>query len=386
MMRQERALLRLSAHGFRARLKISLVIVLGTACMTVALLPILALAEGLKLSFIASGHDDRVLVMAGSVSQRWAGSRQSASRLPVQMARIAEAAPMLAGPQSVDAEILAGVAPIKTSGEKGTARLRGLGLHGLALLPELQLVAGRAFHPGRREVMAGALAAAKFPGLRLGHAVVLAGAAWTVTGIYRSGTQLDGDLLTGAGDLKSILKRGDDNLLLVHLTRPEDFAAFKNWLAARAGMPLLIQPERDYYRDYWRAVPNTPFVVAYALGILFGGGALAGTLQATLAAAEGRAREIALLRAIGFGGRAVALSVLLEALLLGVIGAVLGTAAVWLWLDGYVYDAQGVFQITVNLHMLLIAVGWALVVAGAGAMPPVLRLARMTAAEALAAV
>lgn len=379
------ALLRLSARGLRRRLKISLVIVLGTACMTVALLPILALAEGLHLSFINSGHNDRVLVMAGSVAGRWPGDRQGASRLPAGLARIAQAAPMLAGPASLDAQVETGVRPIKKSGERGTARLRGLGSNGLALLPELQLREGRAFQPGRREMMVGYLAAVKFPGMAMGNQVALAGARWTVTGIYHSGTQLDGDLLTGAAILKTLLKRGDDNLLLVQLARPQDFAGFKAWLMSKAGMPLLIQRESDYYHDYWRAIPNTLFVVAYVLGVLFGVGALAGTLQATLSAADSRRREIALLRAIGFGGRALAACVLLEAMLLGIVGAVLGTMLVWLWLDGYVYDAQGVFQIAVNSHMLLIAIGWALLVAGAGAMTPVWRLARMTVIEALAA-
>jgi putative ABC transport system permease protein len=101
-------------------------------------------------------------------------------------------------------------------------------------------------------------------------------------------------------------------------------------------------------------------------------------------AAEERAREIAVLRALGFDGIAIALSLAAEGMLLSLLGALAGAAVVWLFFDGNLYNGAGnVFCVTVNLHLLLVAMGWGLVIAAAGILRPALRLVRQTPIEAL---
>jgi putative ABC transport system permease protein len=102
-------------------------------------------------------------------------------------------------------------------------------------------------------------------------------------------------------------------------------------------------------------------------------------------AIEERAREIAILRALGFDGVAVAASVVVEAMLMAALGTVLGAALVWLWLDGFLYNGAGnIFRVTVvNPYLLLEAMGWGLTIVLAGALGPALRLARQTPIEAL---
>jgi putative ABC transport system permease protein len=101
-------------------------------------------------------------------------------------------------------------------------------------------------------------------------------------------------------------------------------------------------------------------------------------------AAEERARDIAVLRALGFDGLAIALSLVAEAIALSLVGATAGTAIVWLWLDGTLYNGAGnVFRVVVNFHLLFVAMQWALAIALLGVLRPAIRIARQTTMEAL---
>ena len=73
-------------------------------------------------------------------------------------------------------------------------------------------------------------------------------------------------------------------------------------------------------------------------------------------------------------------------MLLASIGATIGTAIDWLWLDGHAYDfAYGVFRVTVDLHLLMMAIGFSLAIAFIGALSPAIRASRVTVVEALRA-
>ena len=130
-------------------------------------------------------------------------------------------------------------------------------------------------------------------------------------------------------------------------------------------------------------MPKLVFYLAYLLGGLIGTGAFAGTVHTMQGAVDERRREIAILRALGFDGVAVAVSVVIEAMLIATLGVFFGTALVWLWMDGFLYNALGVFRLTVDLPLLLQATAWGLVIALLGAFAPALRLARQTPIEAL---
>jgi putative ABC transport system permease protein len=102
------------------------------------------------------------------------------------------------------------------------------------------------------------------------------------------------------------------------------------------------------------------------------------------ATVSSRAKEIAILRAVGFGGAAVASSIILEAMIFACIGAAIGTAIDWAWLNNYAMNgAYGVFRVAVTAHLLAIAVGWALVTALIGALVPAFHEARLDVVNAL---
>src|SRR5262249_6143173 len=76
-----------------------------------------------------------------------------------------------------------------------------------------------------------------------------------------------------------------------------------------------------------------------------------------------RTREIATLRVLGFGSMSVAISVLLEAVLLALVGAALGTLAAWLAFDGRVVYSGTVFRFDVSVMLVALGLAWGVAIA-----------------------
>ena len=92
------------------------------------------------------------------------------------------------------------------------------------------------------------------------------------------------------------------------------------------------------------------------------------------------------MRALGYGGLPVAVSVILEAAVLSVAGALIGAAFAWARYDG-VIDGFGsdIFKMTVSPAMIGMAMLWAIAVAFLGGILPSIRAARRPVVEALRA-
>jgi putative ABC transport system permease protein len=202
-------------------------------------------------------------------------------------------------------------------------------------------------------------------------------------GIFQTGSNLDGDAVADANALKAALHRGSYDVALLSLKSPSDLARLQKSLRT---LPVTAMIEQDYYARLWQLVPKVAFYMASIFLVIIGGGALAATTQSVYAAVEVRAREIVILRAIGFDSVAVSISVVLEAVLVACLGAMIGTGIVWLWVQDYPYNGGvegGVFRVTVTWGLLLIALSWAVVVALAGASMPCLKAGRGTVVEAI---
>jgi putative ABC transport system permease protein len=234
--------------------------------------------------------------------------------------------------------------------------------------------------------LAGYLAQRKFSGLD-DETVVYQGQNWKIVGTFSTGDWWDGYLIGDAPVVKKATKGSLDSLVRVRLSSPSAFTEFQHSVAGLLPAGVIVERESDYYADFWRDIPSTVFIVGYFLGGLVAAGAIAATIQTMHGALESRAREIAVLRAIGFDGKAVAVSALIEAMLLATTGALIGSALVWLWLDGFLYNgADAVFRVVVDLHLLLLACGWGLTVALIGAMPAAIKAALQTPLNALGSV
>lgn len=385
LLRQIMVVTRVGLSTLRLRLKGAAVIVVGIGAVAFVLAAFLSMAEGIRSGVLDSGDPSRAIIRDANIYQAiWLGN----SKLDPKAATVAVAAPGVAraddGQPLVDVESFHGLNLVKrNNGEKGNTTLVGVGPYWRQMTPSFRLLSGRLPRAGTRELIAGTLTARKFSELDSGF-VSYHGQRWAVVGIYRVGDWWDGCLVGDAGMVKVDAKSTLDNAVRVRLSSPEAFADFRRYVVTRLPANMVVERETDYYADFWRDVPNNLYYVTYLLAGLIGAGAFAGTVQTMQSAVEEQAREIAILRALGFDGAAVAVSVVVESTLLATLGVFIAMALVWLWLDGFLYNgASGVFRDIVDLHLLLIAMGWGLVVALPGALGPALRLARQTPIEAL---
>jgi putative ABC transport system permease protein len=132
-------------------------------------------------------------------------------------------------------------------------------------------------------------------------------------------------------------------------------------------------------------------VIAYVVGGIMAVGALFGALNTMYSAVSARAREIATLRALGFGATPVVISVFVEALLLALLGGALGAVAAWLFFDGNIVSTSGgnvaqiVFALAFTPGLVAIGVIWACAIGLIGGLFPAVRAARLPVATALRA-
>jgi putative ABC transport system permease protein len=372
----------LGLRSLQTRFKPSLVVVVGLVCAVGVLLSTLSLVESVQHALLTQSDPGLAIVLS-------AGARmEQDSALPRAWANIIKNAPGIGqapdGVPLADAEITIRSVPLVRKYNRqrqSNLFVTGIGSQGLAVRPGMKPVSGRMFEGGKRELIVGVTASQNYAGLELGDRIAFPDGNWLVVGTFATGTLLDSNLVGDAEMVKSAFRRGNYSSMTIRLASENSFDAFKTALIGNPSLRVTVERQSDYARRLAQTLPRAILIFAYLLGTLVGLGALSATFHTMYGTVDSRAGEIAILRAIGFGGMAVAASVVLEAMLLASAGAVIGTFLVWWWLDGYVYG--GVMRISVTLHLFLIALVWALVIAFLGALAPAMRAARVTVVEAL---
>lgn len=376
------------------RVGTSVVIVIGIAGVVAVLVSVLAMSTGMIKTMEQSGRADRAIVMRnGSASE-------TGSALGRDAARLVEDAPGVkrdaAGNPIASAESLRLVNLFrKEDNVEVNVALRGVGPQLQALRPELKLVSGRMFRPAVTEVIVGKAANAEFKGLDIGDQFKTRGATWTVVGVFTTGGDShESTLITDAETLIAAEQRGGFQSVTVQLESAAAFQKFKDALTSNPALAVDINRERDYYRHQSETISKVIYVIAYVVGGIMAVGAIFSALNTMYSAVSARLREIATLRAIGFGATAMVMSVLAEALLLALLGGAIGAAIAWLFFNGHQVSTsaggQGVghliFELSVSPLLISIGIIWACAIGLIGGLFPAVRAARLPVATALRAI
>ena len=384
MLRQIFIVSAINFKSLKQRLWRSLVIVVGMACVIGVLLSMLSLTEGMLAAYMKTGDPGRALVVsAGSQSE-------GNSSIPRDKARLIMDAPGIAkapdGSPLADPGMNSGVPVLRLNGRPAYNNLRGFGPKGVMLRPEFHVVSGRMFRAGTRELIVGVLAKTQFQGMNVGDKVILPDGEWPIVGSYTTGDLLDGQLIGDTETVMKAIRKPAYNSVLVRLALPSSFADFKRALTTNPALSVDPILQSDWYKKISAGFSTFFKVIAYGIGIIMGIGALFGCFNTMYAAVAARAREIATLRAIGYGAFPVAVSVILEAVALSVAGALIGAAFAWTLYDGVNGSFnQSIFKLTVSPALIGTAVLWAIAVALLGGLLPSIRAARRPVVEALRA-
>lgn len=390
-LKQIGAVTSISFSSLPQRIGTSLVIVIGIAGVVAVLLSVLAMATGFQKTLSSTGRDDRALVLRGGSDSELASSISRENTLTILdgpgVRRDSE------GKAIGSAEVVVIVDLPKKSNDSGSnVTIRGVGAQGLNVRSEIHLVEGRVFRPGLRELMVGRGAQQQFKGLELGQKLELRGTDWTVVGTFESGGDShESELLADAETVISAYRRNLYQSVFVQLESAAAFDTFKKSLTSNPQLAVDVKREREYYSEQSKALSKVLSFVAYVVGGIMAVGALFGALNTMYSAVSSRSQEIATLRAIGFGNTPVVISVMLEALVLALIGAIIGSALSWIFFNGNAISTLGanftqvVFKLTVTPGLITLGILWACVIGVIGGLFPAIRAARLPVAAALRA-
>ncbi len=257
----------------------------------------------------------------------------------------------------------------------------------MTLRPEIHLVSGRMFQPGKFEAIVGRSATAEFNGLAEGTRISLPDGDWTIVGTFEAGgSSKDSTLLTDADTLLASQRSTLYKSVTVKLDSPASFTAFKNALTSNPSLTVDVTRETDYYAQQARQLNILLNLIAGVVGGIMGLGAMFGALNTMYSAVSARTVEIATLRAIGFGGMAVMASVLVEALLLALAGSLIGAGFAWIAFNGNLHVLGGsVISLAVTPGLVRNGVLFACFLGFVGGFFPALRAARRPIVDALRA-
>jgi len=345
----------------------------------------------MSAALVGAGRDERAIVLrAGATSE-------FSSTLLVDAVATIKDAPGIArasnGRAAASAEFVTAInLNRKDDGNRAGVSIRGIEPEAAAVRPEVEIVEGRMFTPGLRELIVGRGAASEFSGLAIGDEVALRDGRWKVVGVFASARNVnESTLMTDAATLLSAYQRTASNSVTVRLASAANFEQFKAALTTNPTLSVSVDRESDYYRREGEESGEIFGLVTTVVGSIMALGALFAALNTMYSAVSSRARDIATLRAIGFGASGVVISVLIESLSLALVGALLGAGVSWLFFSGdTVTLGDGVeslvFEMRVTPALLGVGVLWAVTVGFFGGLFPALRAARLPVATALRAI
>lgn len=362
----------------------------GIMGVVVVFVGVLSIGEGFKRAMTASGSPDTVIVLrAGSDTEMTSGFGREETRLIMD-------APGLARGEAgalASAELFAIInLPKRSTGTDANIPLRGVDGAAFAIRKDLKIVEGRRFEPGRNEVVVGAGAAREFAGLDLGKKIKVGANEWEVSGIFTSGGGIDeSEIWADASVLQSAYKRGASwQSVYAKLSSAGAFQEFKDALTTNPQLTVKVMRQSEYYAEQSTAISSLIRNLGYSIAVLMGLGAVFGALNTMYSAVAARAREIATLRALGFGAGPVVASLMIESLLLAAAGGVGGALAAFVAFDGFTAAtmnwqsfSQVTFAFRVTPALLLQAMILAAGIGMVGGLFPALRAARIPISSGL---
>jgi putative ABC transport system permease protein len=385
-LRQILAVTLMSLLALPRRIGSALVTVIGVACVVGVMISLLAVSAGLMESARKHQSASEAIVLSSGQAAEYMGSI-SASEVSI----IADAPGVKldpAGKPEVEPEATVVVEVSKRSdGADANIGLQGVGPEGAIMNRTLKLIAGRMFRPAVHELIVGREASAQFRNLGLGDHISLRGVDWQVVGVFSDeGALSENAMIADANTVLQAFDRNAYQMVVVELTSPNAFGRFKDALATNPQLSLDVKRQADYARDQLKQITSIFNFIGYFIGAVMALGAIFGAINTMYSAVDARAREIATLRAIGFGGAAMGVSVITESLLIAVPGALLGALAAFLLFNHHNLTLLGPsFPLAVTPGLVVLGVIWALAIGLIGGLAPAVRAAQLPVADALRA-
>jgi putative ABC transport system permease protein len=282
--------------------------------------------------------------------------------------------------------------PKRSTGTDANVPLRGVEPSAVQVRDKLNIVQGRLFEWGKNEAIVGVGASQQFAGLEVGGKLRVGRYDWPIVGVFSAGGgSAESEIWTDASVLQGAYHRGDSfQSVYVKLTSPDAFTKFKDAITTDPRLNVKVMRQTEYYAEQSTAVTK----LITTLGVLIAGlmalGAVFGALNTMYTAVSARTREIATLRALGFGSGSVVVSVMVEAVVLALVGGGIGAGLAYFAFNGFQTAtmnwqsfSQIAFAFQVTPQLLAEGILLATLIGLVGGLFPAIRAARLPIAAAL---
>ncbi len=386
-IKQFALLLQMGIAGWRQRPGSVLVTLIGVTCVVGVLVAMLSMGAGVRSLANQSVRSDRAVVLSkGAQSVFTSGFDRPLVATIEDMPGVRHGAD--GRPLATATTFVQAAARKKSDNARASFNLFGVDQQFFKVFPEWHLTAGRMFTPGLFEVVVGKSRHEQFKGLEVGDVIHLRGTDWKVVGHYDSrGGIYEGGLMGDVETVISIYRRNSTQAITVLLDSPSAFGTYSQALQSNSTLEAELKSEKQVVDSMTKGLTGIMDFISYFVGSVMALGGTLGAVNALYAMVDSRKREIATLRALGFGNGAIVLSVLVESLLIAIPGAILGVVLAWLFFNGNAVSPFGVaFKLVITPALAALGIIWALLMGLLGGLFPAIRAARVPVATALRAV
>ncbi len=372
------------------RLASSVVAVIGVGAVVGVFAGVLSMASGFEKTMLSAGSEGTaVVIRAGSSSELSSGLSNN------QVQVIANAPGVLRdddGPvMSAELYVLVDLAK-KSNNSEGNVPLRGVQNGAFKVRDNISIADGRIFETGKNELIVGRAAQQTFVGLDVGSVIPFGLTEWTVVGVFDdNGSVSESELWTDVRVLQSIYRRGNSfQSVRVKLEAPDAIDSFTENLKEDPRIDPDVYTEKEFYSQQSENLATFIRLIGYPLTFLMAIGAIFGALNTMYSSVSARGKEIATLRALGFGPLSILVSTIIESATLAVLGGVLGGGLAWLFLNGYTVSTLNgasfslvVFDFAVSPDLLVQGLIAAVIIGLVGGLFPAIRAVRIPVSVAL---
>jgi len=371
--------------------------ILGVALVVTVFILLNAMAEGLEKSSANTGDPRNVMIV------RKGSTAESSSVIMRDQFKVIQYLPEIArdtqGNPIISADIVVIInLPRRDGAGEANVTMRGVTPMGKELRPQVKLVNGRWFTPGKREVAVSVKMAKRFADTDLGQKFRTGGKDLTVVGWFDGGdSAFDSEIWMDADEARSVFDRDNYCSLLARLANTNDIASFTNRVESEKRMALRADFETKYYAEQTSTATPIKFLGSF-LAVAMSIGAVFAAMNTMYAAVGARTREIGTLRVLGFRRRVILASFNLEGAILagvgGAIGCALALLAQWFCVASGVHFgtlsfntfSEVIFQFRITPLLVLEGMIFAFMVGIIGSFFPAIRAARLPVIAALKSV
>ena len=392
-MKQILAILGMNLRTILARSGSSIVIIIGIAGSVAVMVSLLAMAEGLSKTIASTGEEDRVLIF------RDGANSELSSGIYLPNVAIIENMPGIRksedGPM-ISAELFT-IIDLKKKGADDTSNLplRGVEPMSFKIRPELKIIEGENFTPGRAEIIVGKGANNQYEGLDIGDQIKVRDSMVTVVGIFSTGGDVhESEIWTDLPGSQGFFRRENSaSIAIAQMDNSSVISDFAVALELDPRLELKVQGEAEFYSQQSSGASTVIEVFGYSVAVIMAIGAIFAALNTMYTAVSTRLVEIGTLRAIGFHGSSVLFALMVESMVLALLGGLLGAGISYFIFNGYTVSTlasgsftQTAFDFAVTGSIVSQGLILALIVGFLGGLLPARRAAVQDITEALRAI